>query len=56
VKLEKLLPGSNIWVATYTDDVFAYVASERMRAEGGYEVDFSMMISQWINHSMPTRH
>lgn len=31
------------WVAAYTDDVFAYVASERMRAEGGYEVDSSMI-------------
>lgn len=30
------------WVAAYCDDVFAYVASERMRAEGGYEVDESM--------------
>ena len=34
---------AQVWVAAYTDDVFAYVASERMRAEGGYEVDFSML-------------
>lgn len=46
MKLEKLLPGKSIWVAAYTDDVFAYVASERMRAEGGYEVDFSMIYYQ----------
>jgi len=33
---------SQVWVAAYADDCFAYVASERMREEGGYEVDFSM--------------
>lgn len=32
-----------VWVAGYTDDVFAYVASERVRKEGGYEVDQSML-------------
>ncbi len=32
-----------IWVSAYTNDVFGYVASERMRSEGGYEVDFSMI-------------
>jgi putative membrane-bound dehydrogenase-like protein len=31
------------WVTAYANDVFGYVASERMRAEGGYEVDFSMI-------------
>ncbi len=35
--------GHDTWVAAYCDDVFAYVASERMRAEGGYEVDYSMI-------------
>ncbi len=35
--------GDRVWVAAYADDVFAYVASERMRAEGGYEVDASML-------------
>ncbi len=32
-----------VWVAAYVDDVFAYVASERVRREGGYEVDTSMI-------------
>ncbi len=32
-----------VWVAAYADDVFSYVASERMRNEGGYEVDGSML-------------
>jgi len=43
LNLEKLLPTKNTWVAAYCDDVFAYVASERLRPEGGYEVDQSMI-------------
>ncbi len=35
--------GANTWVTAYANDVFAYVASERMRKEGGYEVDYSMI-------------
>ncbi len=42
MSIEKRLGGNQTWVAAYVDDVFAYVASERMRAEGGYEVDDSM--------------
>lgn len=34
---------NRIWVAAYANDVFGYVACERMRSEGGYEVDFSMI-------------
>ncbi len=44
-RLEKELKAKNVWVAAYTDDVFAYVASERMRSVGGYEVDFSCCIT-----------
>ena len=43
LRLEKNLAADKVWVAAYADDVFAYVASERMRAEGGYEVDASML-------------
>lgn len=44
IRLERELERfDDVWVAAYTDDCFAYVASERMRAEGGYEVDFSMI-------------
>ncbi len=42
-QIEKEMPTAQTWVAAYTDDVFAYVASEQMRSEGGYEVDFSMI-------------
>lgn len=41
--IEKELSSQETWVAAYTDDVFAYVASESMRSEGGYEVDSSMI-------------
>ena len=44
IRLEKELSQfQNVWVAAYVDDVFAYVASERVRFEGGYEVDGSML-------------
>ncbi|MBX3440794.1 MAG: neutral/alkaline non-lysosomal ceramidase N-terminal domain-containing protein [Planctomyces sp.] len=32
-----------VWVTAYANDVFGYVASERVRSEGGYEVDSSMI-------------
>lgn len=41
-RVRKELPTAT-WVSAYCDDVFGYVASERMRAEGGYEVDNSMI-------------
>ncbi|MFN9714077.1 MAG: neutral/alkaline non-lysosomal ceramidase N-terminal domain-containing protein [Planctomycetota bacterium] len=44
IRFEKELSQfANVWVAGYVDDVFAYVASERVRGEGGYEVDGSML-------------
>ena len=44
IRLERELSQfTNVWVAAYVDDVFAYVASERLRREGGYEVDSSMV-------------
>jgi putative membrane-bound dehydrogenase-like protein len=43
LRLERELASQQVWVAAYTDDVFGYVASERMRTEGGYEVDHSML-------------
>ena len=54
IRLEKELSQfSNVWVAGYTDDVFAYVASERVRNEGGYEVDGSMLYyaqpGRWVS-------
>ncbi|REJ97796.1 MAG: dehydrogenase [Planctomycetota bacterium] len=36
-------PSALVWVTAYANDVFGYVAPERMRDEGGYEVDYSMI-------------
>lgn len=33
--------GPYVWTTAYANDVFGYVASERVRREGGYEVDRS---------------
>ena len=41
--LSEVKSAKHVWVAAYTDDVFAYLASERVRREGGYEVDGSML-------------
>jgi putative membrane-bound dehydrogenase-like protein len=54
IRLEKELSQfPNVWVAGYIDDVFAYVASERVRNEGGYEVDASMLYyaqpGRWVS-------
>ena len=43
LRLKKELPGERVWVTAYANDVFGYLASERVRSEGGYEVDYSMV-------------
>jgi hypothetical protein len=40
---EELGRFQKVWVAGYCDDVFAYVASERVRREGGYVATGSML-------------
>lgn len=42
LRLKKELRG-RVWVAGYSNDVFGYVPSARMFAEGGYEVNESMI-------------
>lgn len=37
LRLKRELPGRAVWVAGYSNDVFAYVPSKRVLAEGGYE-------------------
>lgn len=37
LRLKRELPGSTMWVAGYSNDVFAYVPSLRVLKEGGYE-------------------
>ena len=42
LRLKKEIEG-RVWVAGYSNDVFAYVPSARMYEEGGYEVNESMI-------------
>ena len=35
--------GGNTWVAGYSNDLYSYIASARMYAEGGYEVVESLI-------------
>ncbi len=39
----ELTPPDKLWVAGYSNDVFAYIASRRVLAEGGYEAETSMI-------------
>jgi putative membrane-bound dehydrogenase-like protein len=41
LRLKQTLNDANLWVTAYANDVLGYIASERMRAEGGYEFDRS---------------
>ncbi len=41
LRLKKELDDPKLWVTAYANDVLGYIASERMRAEGGYEYDRS---------------
>jgi putative membrane-bound dehydrogenase-like protein len=49
-RLKKEIESKHVWVSAYCNDVFGYVASERVRSEGGYEVDYSM-----IYYNLPGR-
>ncbi|MGV3482798.1 MAG: neutral/alkaline non-lysosomal ceramidase N-terminal domain-containing protein [Planctomycetaceae bacterium] len=41
LRLKKTLDDPKLWVTAYANDVLGYIASERMRTEGGYEYDRS---------------
>ncbi|TWU60184.1 Neutral/alkaline non-lysosomal ceramidase [Rubripirellula tenax] len=41
LRLKKELDDPSLWVSAYCNDVLGYIASERMRGEGGYEFDRS---------------
>lgn len=43
LRLKRNLGPSNLWVSAYCNDVMAYIPSERVLAEGGYEGDTSMV-------------
>jgi putative membrane-bound dehydrogenase-like protein len=41
LRLKRELPSQRLWITAYANDVLGYIASERIRAEGGYEYDES---------------
>ena len=41
-RLQRELAGKRIWIAGYSNEVFAYVPSERVLTEGGYEGGLAM--------------
>lgn len=43
LRLKQAWKPGYVWVTAYTNDVPGYVASEKIRAEGGYETDYSMI-------------
>ena len=43
LRLRREFPGRRIWIASYCNDIFAYVPSERVLQEGGYEGGTAMM-------------
>jgi hypothetical protein len=43
LRLKAELAGTNVWVAAYSNDVFGYVPSRRVLAEGGYEAGGAML-------------
>jgi hypothetical protein len=49
-RLRRELPAERLWVSAYCNDVFAYVPSMRILAEGGYEADFNL-----IYYGLPAR-
>ena len=46
LRLKAELAGSSVWVAAYSNDVFGYVPSRRVLAEGGYEAGGAMLFGR----------
>jgi hypothetical protein len=53
-RLKRELPGGTVWVAGYSNDVFAYVPSKRVLEEGGYEGVGAMMFTTLPGPFAPT--
>ena len=47
LRLRKEFEGRRIWVAGYSNELFAYVPSDRVLAEGGYEASWAMKYYGW---------
>ena len=53
IRLHKELDAEPLWVAGYTNEVFAYVPSERILSEGGYEGGSAMVYFGWHGPFQP---
>lgn len=53
LRLKRELDRSRLWVNAYANDVPCYIASRRVLAEGGYEVDGSMYYYDRPTHFAP---
>jgi neutral ceramidase len=47
IRLRRELAGERLWIAGYTNEVFAYLPSERVLSEGGYEGGGAMVYFGW---------
>jgi hypothetical protein len=53
LRLKRECVGDRLWVSAYSNDVPCYIASKRVLAEGGYEVDSSMYYYDRPQHFVP---
>lgn len=53
LRLKRELDGKRLWVNAYSNDSPCYIASKRVLAEGGYEVDSSMYYYDRPQHFAP---
>lgn len=53
LRLKKEFSGQNLWVAGYSNDVFAYVPSDRVLQEGGYEGGGALIYFTAVLHPGP---
>ncbi len=54
LRLKRELPDTPLWVAGYSNDVFAYIPSERVLREGGYEGGGAMRYTSLPGPFLPT--
>lgn len=53
LRLKRELGGRRLWITAYANDAPCYIASRRVLAEGGYEVDGSMYYYDKPQHFVP---
>ena len=53
LNLKERFDSDRLWVTAYANDVISYIPSKRLYAEGGYEVDRSMVYYDWPQRLAP---